>query len=58
MQYLMAVKSITLMHAIVAAVVMVAVAILVVKGGILNSLLWIAAIAVLVIGAINKVSYG
>lgn len=52
------VKSLTLIHAIIAAVVAALLASLVVKGGILNTILWIVAVGALAVGAINYLSYG
>lgn len=52
------VKQLTLWHAVIIAAILVLVSIIVVRRGILNSLLWIGAIAVLVVGAVNYFSYG
>ena len=52
------VKSLTLLHAVVLAVILGLVASLVVKSGILNTVLWVGAIGALAVGAINYLSYG
>ena len=51
------VKNITLTHAMIAAVILALVAIVVVRRGILASLLWIGAIILVVIGVVNYLSY-
>ena len=50
-------KSLTLVHAIIGAVVLVLVALIVFRDGLLYSLAWIGAIALVVIGVVNKLSY-
>lgn len=52
------VKGLTLIHAVVIAVVAFALASLVFRNGIVNMVLWIVAIGALIVGAINYLSYG
>ena len=52
------IRSITLWHGIIAAVIAIALAMFVIRGGILNSILWLVGIAAVVIGVINQISYG
>ncbi len=50
-------KSLTFVHALVAAVVLVLAAMFAFKSGIVNSLLWLAALVLLIVGVVNYVSY-
>ena len=51
------IKNLTFVHALVAAVVLVALAMTLFKSGLVNSLLWLAALVALIIGAVNYFSY-
>ncbi len=51
------VKSLSSVHALVAAVVLVLAAMFAFKSGIVNSLLWLAALVLLIVGVVNYVSY-
>ena len=51
------IKNLTFVHALVAAVVLVALAMTLFKTGLVNSLLWLAALVALIIGAVNYFSY-
>ena len=52
------IKSITLLHGVIAAVVAIVLAMVVFRGGLLNLLLWIVGLGALVVGVINQISYG
>ena len=52
------IKGLTLIHALVIAVVAFVVAQLFVRTGILNTILWIVAVGALIVGVVNTLSYG
>jgi len=52
------VKNLTIVHAIIVAVVALALASLVFRNGILNLVLWVVAIGAAIVGVINYLSYG
>ena len=57
-QYFTMIKTLTLMHAIIIAVVAIVLALFVIQQGIVNTFLWMIGLGALAIGAINKASYG
>lgn len=51
------IKGLSFLHAIVGAVVLLLAAMLVFKSGLVNSLLWLGALFLLIVGVVNYISY-
>lgn len=52
------VKGLTLIHAVIVAVVALVLASVVFRSGLINMVLWIVAVGAAIIGVINYLSYG
>ncbi len=52
------IRNLTILHAVIIAAVLVGIAVLFVGRGLLHTLLWLVALAAVVIGLVNYISYG